>query len=614
VNMSYMNKILWVDLSKRTSCVESLPDELKIHYIGGKGFGIERLTEIFPKGDPFEEQNPLIFGTGPLTGTIAPCMRACVVSKSPLTGTFCDSYFGGHFGQEIKYAGYDVIIVTGRAEEPTYLFIEDDRVEIRKANHLWGKETDAVYHEIKKELGDATIKVSCIGPAGEKKVRFAMIDCDFHRHAGRGGLGAVMGSKNLKAVALKGTHLISVYDPERFAKAVWEANEALKGSEGTRALTQGGTVGACFDFSNSMGFLPVKNFSGGVLKPEIMEKVEIAQHQNKLWLRDNACAGCPIRCAKIGRIREGAYKDTICDNIEYETLGLMAGNLEWMDLGAISFTNWLCDNLGIDTMSVGAVIGFTMEAFERGILTKKDLDGLEPRFGESATTIELIRKIARREGIGDILAEGVQIASERIGKGSDELAVHVKGLESPAWGPRGSSGMGLAYMTGDRGGCHQRAFPIAWESLGQGPQGDKLEPLSQDKKAELVAWEQNLLAAYYSLVSCEFGRTGISTAIYLHLLSGATGLEFNETEFLKVGERIWNRTRLYNNGNGVTRKDDYLPKRFEEPIPDGPHKGHCFTRADQDRLLDEYYKIRGWDSNGVPTSEKLKELGIDKRT
>jgi len=612
LNGGYVGKILHLDLSKG-GAISKRPLDMHMakKFLGGKGFGAKLLYDMLELNtDPYAPNNPLLYCTGPLTATLAPCNRYCIVTKSPLTGLFSDSYAGGDFGQELKYAGYDVVIVTGKAEEPVYIWIDDGEVEVRSADHLWGMDTYEMYDALKKELGDETVKISCIGPAGEKMVRFALVDCHPHRQAGRCGTGAVMGSKNLKAIAVRGSGEVNVADSKAFEEAVKAAFEEIGKSPDSQAYQRGGTP-SFVPFANEQSLFPTRNFQDGSF--EKAENLEDKNQRENLWLRDFGCFACPIHCSKIGMIRRGRFSGTVVDIIEYETTGLLGGNCAVGDVDALAYAALLCDKLGIDTISTGNIIGFAMECYEKGILTKEDTGGLELNFGNWESQIKLIERIACREGIGNTLAEGVMRASKIIGKGAEGIAVHIKGMEAPAWGPRGSPAMGLALATSDRGCDHERAWPLSYEILGCAwPFGGPLDRLTIEGKAAVVKWEQDHLAALYSLVVCEFSRSGISNDTYARLVSAATGWRMDYNELLRYGERIWNLIRLFNIREGISRKDDAsLPKRFKEPLSSGPAKGHRFTDEEFNKMLDDYYSTRGWDAEGKPKKEKLVELELE---
>ena len=604
---AYADTFVTIDLSTGSSSTLAVPDSLKQDFIGGKGFGAKLLAaRLSPGTDPLGPENMLMFMTGPLTGTSAPAMRGCVVTKSPLTHLFLDSYFGGSFAPEIKYAGYDGIIITGRAEKPVYLWIDDEKVEIRDADHLWGLDILETNRRIKAECNDDTIKIANIGPAGENRVLFALIACEFNRQAGRAGAGAVMGSKNLKAVAVRGSRLVRIHDPRRFKKACEKALGELPASPDVQTLKQGGTA-ASVEFASETGLLPCRNYQFGTF--DKAAALGDQGQQKHLWLGTNACMGCPIGCAKIGAIRTGKYKGMVTDIVEYESAALMGSNLGISDIRAVAHLVKLCDLLGLDTMSGGSLISFAMEACQKGLLSPPT--GIDLTFGNVAAAEHLIRVMAfQKSGLGKLLAKGVRAAAEEIGGSAADLALHTKGLETPAWGPRGMSGMGLAYMTADRGGCHQRGFTVPYELAGEW-EGRKIDPLSPEGKAEMVIALQNYSAGTDTLVKCDFGSFGISADTYADLLSAATGTDFSADIFNQVGERIWNLTRQFNLDQGMDPASDTLPRRFvQDPLPDGPAKGHKISEKDMAVMRQAYYTARGWDTTGNPRPDTLKRLGI----
>lgn len=604
----YMEKLLFIDLSNKTVEEKDLSVELKNKFVGGKGFGAKLLYDLVPAGtDPLSPDNVLMFFPGPLTGTLAPAMRGCAVSKSPLTGTFSDSYFGGSFAAEIKYAGYDGIVIQGKSKEPVYIWIDSDNVQIVAASHLWGKDTFETNTAIKEELKDDTVKISCIGPAGENLVRFALLSCEYNRHAGRGGIGAVMGSKNLKAVAIRGKYGVPAKDPKEFMKSCDKAFEEIRENPSTQGFTLEGTIGSV-PFANETNLLPIRNFNAG--QSDKVESLYPDKHKETLWLRDTACLSCPIRCSKVGIIKTGKYAGTVTDIIEYESTALMGSNLELGDVRTISYLVKLCDGLGLDSMSTGSGIAFAMEAYEKGLISE-DMYDMPIEFGNEKVVEKLINDIAyRKNEIGDMLAEGVKRASEKLGPESDAFALHTKGLETPAWGPRTVPGMGLAYMTGDRGGCHQRGFPINYE-IGGTWKDEPVERLGTKNKAEIVVYLQDYLAALDAFVKCDFGQYAITCDTYLEMFKNVTGITYTEEELLQLGERIWNQVKLFNLREGFTRKDDRLPRRFfEQPLPTGEHKGSALNEQEMQQLLDEYYELRGWNEEGIPSDSKLRELEL----
>lgn len=605
---SYMGKLLWIDLTNMSFRVTDIPESLQTDFVGGKGFGARLLHDLTPAGlDPFSSECPLMFMTGPLTATAAPAMRACVVTKSPLTGTFLDSYFGGRFGPEVKYAGYDGIIITGRAESPVYLWINDDTVEFRSAEGIWGKDALTANAAIKKDLNEPEAMAVTVGQGGENRVRFALISCEYNRQAGRGGAGAVMGAKNLKGVAVKGSQLVKVHDLSDFREACRLAHAALSESEVCRTLTYGGTS-TSIPWASEVGVLPYRNYSDQV-DPKADLLGDEGQYKH-LFLGKAACFGCPIRCSQMGAVRTGKYAHFITDIVEYESAALIGSNLDIHDIRAVAHLVKLCDAYGIDSMSAGGVIGFAFEAAQKGVIQAPE--GIRLDFGSVEGAEYLIRSMALQEDeLGRLLSRGVKHASEVLGRGTDGYAMHVKGLESPAWGPRGTPGMGLAYMTADRGGCHQRGFMIGYEVGGDEYKGHPVEAHTVTGKAEILKGEQDYLAGTDALVKCDFGAFGIPLEIYARLLAAATGRSVEAGFLNELGERIWNQTRLFNLREGFRPEDDRLPRRFvEEALPGGPHKGERISEADMAWMRADYYRVRGWDEYGRPTPQTLKRLRL----
>ncbi len=599
-------KILHIDLSKGTSEIKDLDKNDVKMFIGGKGLGAKLLWDLTEKGtDPLGPDNPLMFVNGPLNGLTVPTSgRYCVVTKSPLTGIFNDSHCGGFFGPEIKKAGYDVIMITGKAEKPSYIYVQDNEVKIEDASEIWGKTTFETVAELRNKYDDDSLRMATIGPAGENMVKYAMINIDTYDQkarggqAGRGGAGAVMGSKNIKAIIVQGTGKVEPAEPDAFKEASKEAFQITKDDDFVANRTRYGTP-IWINPMSEYGILPTKNFQHATFADA--EKISGETMREEIVERDVSCYSCPIRCGKHSIVKKGEHAGTELEGPEYELLVLLGSNCMMGDLGAVSKASYLVDELGLDGISTGNVLGWAMECFERGLITKEMMDGLEPRFGEPEPYVELIKKIAKREGIGDLLAEGVKRASAEIGKGSSDFAIHSKGMEFPGYEPRGSPGMGLAYATSDRGACHQRAWTVRAEL-------EMDERFSSDGRAKLVKETQDERAAAYSLVMCDFVPFGVET--FVKLFNAATGFELTEEEYLKAGERIWNLIRMYNIREGITREDDSLPQRMYEPLPDGPTEGNAFTTEMFETMLNEYYKLRGWDMNGVPTAGRLDELDL----
>jgi aldehyde:ferredoxin oxidoreductase len=605
-----MGQFLVADLTGQKAWTVPLPAWLKQDFVGGKGFGAKLLYDLTPAGtDPLRPQNVIMFMTGPLTATEAPSQRACVITKSPLTGIYLDSFFGGRFGPEIKYAGYDGLIITGRAARPAYLWIEDDRVEFRPAKGIWGTDALTANELVKKDLNAPQARVVTIGQAGENLVKFSLISCEYNRQAGRGGAGAVMGSKNLKAVAISGSRLVKIHAVHSFREACAAANEDIRNSEACAALTDSGTSNAV-PWSNSVGTLPYRNYFDQV--DDKADRLGDIAQKKRLFLGKAACLGCPIRCSQMGAVRTGKYVHTITDIVEYESAALMGSNLDIHDVRAVAHLVKLCDTFGMDSMSTGGVIGFAFEAAEKGIIESPGEVKLS--FGSVAGAEYLIHAIAMQDNdLGRLLGQGVQRAAVHLGGKAEDFALHVKGLEVPGWAPRGTPGMGLAYMTADRGACHQRGFMVAFEVGGKPYRGKPVDTYALTQKAEILKEEQDYLSGLDALVKCDFGAFGITPQSYILLFEAATGRTVDPLFFHTLGERIWNQTRLFNLREGLTAVCDRLPKRIvSEPLPGGPHKGRRISEADMAVMLKEYYEVRGWDALGHPTFDKLKSLGLDR--
>ncbi|MBU2510724.1 aldehyde ferredoxin oxidoreductase family protein [bacterium] len=610
MNDGYMGQFLYVDLESQTTQKLNVPGWLKQNYVGGKGFGAKLLNDLTPQGvDPLGPDNLLMFLTGPLCSTTAPAMRTCVVCKSPATNTFLDSYVGGRFGAEIKYAGYDGIIIRGISQEPVYLWIEDERVAFRSAKKIWGSDSLTANELIKQELNSEEPTIATIGQAGENKVLFSMINCEYNRQAGRGGAGAIMGSKKLKGVAIRGTNSVNVNQPKRFLAAVKQATAEISAAGDCQALTVAGTSYSV-PWSSEVGLLPYKNHSSQH-DPNVRKIDDTAQDKH-LFLGKSACLGCPIRCSQMGAVRTGKYAPFVTDIVEYESVAMLGSNLAISNIRDIAYLTKLCDTFGMDSISTGGVIAFAFEAMEKGLIKAPEEVALE--FGSTKGAEYLIRSIALQENeLGKLLGQGVKKASEQLGHNTSDYAVHVKGLEIPGWGVRGAPGMGLAYATADRGACHQRGFVIGYEHGGALYQGKPVSPHGIEQKAEIVAGEQDYLAGLDTLIKCDFGSFGISAQTYIDLLNSATGQKWPVGFIDDLGGRIWNLVRLFNIREGLDRKSDTLPKRLtHQVLEDGPQKGHRIKPEDLERMLNEYYKIRNWNTEGQPTTKCIGLYGLNE--
>lgn len=592
----WTGKLLRVNLTEGTITTEALRKPWAEEYIGARGLGSKYLyEEVDPAVDPLSPENKIIFATGPLTGTLATSGgRYNVVTKGPLTGTIAASNSGGYWGPELKYAGYDMIIIEGKAAEPAYLWIFNDRVELRCAAKLWGKSTHEATDIIVSET-DPEAKVACIGPAGEKLVKFACVINDKHRAAGRTGVGAVMGSKNLKAIAVRGTKGIRVADPKRFMEAAIDARKKLEASPvNSQGLPAYGT-NVLVNIINATGGFPTRNFQESVF--EGAEKISGETLAATYLLRPKACASCTSRCGRVSAVGE-----VTGEGPEYEAVWAYGAQCGIDDLASITKANFLCNELGIDPITMGSTIGCAMELYERGIL-KKERVGMDLYFGNAEAILELTRKTALREGFGDELAEGsYRLASKY---GHPELSMTAKKQEMPAYDPRALQGMGLEYATSNRGGCHVRGYLTSPEVLGI---PEKLDPASVEDKPQWTKTFQDLTAAIDSSGLCLFITFGLGAPEVASQLSAATGINYTTEKIMECGERVWNLERLFNLKAGLSAEDDTLPPRLlHEPIPAGPMKGSVCRLGE---MLPKYYELRGWDKNGVPKEEKLEELKL----
>jgi len=595
----WKGKILRVDLSRGNCSVEDMPPSLGRDYIGGRGAGVRMLfDEIDPGIDPLSPDNKLIFATGPLTGTGVPAGgRFIVVAKSPLTGAIANPCCGGYFGANLKFAGYDFLVLEGKSLEPVYLSVLDDQVEIKPAGHLWGKwatETEnAIREEIKADIDSwekNILSVATIGPAGENRVRFACIMADGGRAAGRSGLGAVMGSKNLKAIAVNGTGEIRLPDPNAFNKAVMDFLQEARDNGELAKRSMWGTW-SLPGRANKSGTQAALNFQSGYFEP-FTKFEDPAYIRDNLRVRDEGCFACPFRCGKRAQIADPAYPGTT-KGPEHETMALLGSNCGIGDLDDIFRANYICNELGMDTITAGATISCAMELFENGDVDKKDI-GYPLNFGDAEMMFRALRDTAVRQGFGDLLAEGGASVAERFGR--PEIFMGVKRQGMPAWHPQGIEVIGLQYATSNVGACHTKATLPFYEG--------RKDP------AHHVAWtkqDQDYIAIVDSGVLCWIIYHGpLWNEKPLLWLQLTTGIDYKEGDLSLIGDRIWNLERLFNLSAGLSGKDDRLPKR----ITDEPRVKDQVVHLS--RMLPEYYKMRGWDEHGIPTKEKLAQLGLAK--
>lgn len=593
----YYGKLLYIDLSSGKIEKRTISEEDLAKFIGGRGLGAKILWDQLKKPgiDPLSPENPLIFMTGPFSGFPVPSSsRTCVVTKSPITSPVHSSYphastltysnMGGFFGPELKFAGYDGVVITGKANSLCYIVINDDKVEIRDAKKFKGMRTDIFDKKILEELKDRRYKTVYIGPAGENFVRYASILHTSARAAGRGGVGCIMGSKNLKAIAVKGTNQPSVAHHKKFLAALEKARLALRNSPSTKYWRDYGTAGYIVK-SSDQGTETVRNFREGTF-PEAY-KIGAEAARRDVWIRDIACMYCPLACKKSGRTK-GKYGGIVHDGPEYETGTMLGSNLLISDMAGLLKIIYNVDDLGLDAISTGAVIGFLMEAYEKGMIDRKFLDGIELKWGSVDATLAIVDKIAYRDGIGDLASKGVKALSQKIGQGSEKFAIHVKGLELAAHNIQANPPRALCYATANRGGCHLN--------------GDSVEA-------------QNFRAMIDSTGVCLFAAMDkVYEEPIISMLSAITGVEYDRAQFLKAGERVFNLEKLFNYCEGFRREDDWLPDRFfEDAFTIGPKKGAVLDRAKFRDMLTQYYKERGWDPETTkPTEAKLKELELDK--
>ncbi len=607
-------KLLRVDLTTGKIRYDVIPEKVLREWIGGRGLGVYlALREIDPKVDPFSPGNKAYVMTGPLTGIngIPSPGRWVSVTKSPLTYTIHDSNSGGSFGPELKFAGFDGISIEGAAEKPVYLWIKDGKAEIRDATHLWGKDvhstTDEIREELRAEVGDEAdkIKVAAIGPAGENLVRFAAIMNDKNRAAGRGGHGAVWGSKKLKAIAVLGHSKPSIVDQGKFRQVVVAMMDKIKKNPTTASgLLKYGTA-VLVNIINEAGILPTRNFQTGYFPEAGKISGETLADTLMDWEKQKTeiCWGCPMGCARYTVVKDSPWSGE-GGGPEYETTWAFGSQQGNSDLKSIAKANFLCNELGLDTISMGNTIGCLMELVEKGKIPKEKLRGLNVKWGSPEAAVELVWRTAYRSGIGDELAEGSYRLAEKYG--APELSMSVRMQELPAYDPRGAQGHGLAYATSNRGGCHVRAYLIAPEILGI---PEKVDRFATKGKAELVKEFQDVTAITDSLVICLFTQLApIWVEDYPDMIESVTGLKYTPDELRKIGERIWNAERAFNVLSfGDGREYDTLPPRLlNEPMPEGSAKGHV-VRLNE--MLDDYYKVRGW-IDGRPTRSKLEELGL----
>ena len=617
----YAGCLLYVDLTKEKIRKEPLPWDLVEKYIGGAGLSSKILYDMIkPKIDPFSPENVLMFSAGPLTGTLFPqASRFVVAGKNPLTGGWGEAHAAGFWGPELKLAGYDGIIFTGKAKRPVYLFIENDEVKILDASKIWGMKTFEAMDKIRDMHNDPQIECVAIGPSGENLCRQACILTRNGRVAARSGLGAVMGSKKLKAIAVRGTKGLDVAKPDIYLETVKVWYNKVLNHPYTEGRIKYGTS-ELVELMNSIGRFPTRNMQQGVF--EHADKIGAEAYHSKYFLRPRADYACIQRCGRFVCVPSGPYKN-IGKGPEYECLSALGSRCDNSDLASIIYIHHLCDEYGMDTIEFGGTVSWAMECYEKGILTEKDTDGLDLSWGNVQSEIELCHRIALRKGnFGDLLAEGSFRAAKKIGRGAEKYVMHSKGQEMASQEPRAQKSMGLTAAVAPRGADHLYAFPVLDEGSVFDKEirqwyGEKFLPeigirLSPKHKGYMVFHNENYSVVIESLGVCKYG-TMVPPALYyediIKAMDVTMGWKITEKELKKIGERIVNINRLFNIREGMSRKDDSLPERFtKEPAPVGLPKGQV---VELDQMLDEYYSWRGWDKKtGKPKKEKLKELGL----
>ncbi len=609
----YTGKVLRVNLTDKTYQEEALPADVAQDFIGGAGFTVKYLNDEVPADcDPLGPENKLIYAPGPFTGTTIPCAsRMAINAKSPATGAMGVATTGGHFPVEMKRAGYDVLIIEGKAAEPTYLYIKNGEVRFRSAKEIWGLPTTDTQLVIKDELHDQNVRISCIGPAGEKLSKMACI-VNERRVAGRKGLGAVMGSKNLKAIALRGDEQMQIADKEKYDAARKRMRDGMKESPILYPEFSRYGTSTTLDLTQALGIYPANNWTAtGIFLPadKIGGYAIESRGQGK-----TACAGCPVGCSQYRLAQDAPYTGLFTEGPEYETLYSFGGVVGVDNPDAIIAADRISDELGLDTMSAGVTIAFAMELFEKGILTLEDTGGLDLHFGNDQAMITLLNMIGERQGLGDILADGTKAAAERIGKGTEKYAMHIKGLELPAYDVRGAKAHGLSLATAFTGADHNKGY--AFQEIFGIPIPYPVDRFAIEGKGKLTMWNQDARTALAdSPTMCVFlmdmAVAGFMFQNTADLMEGTTGLIYTPEEVHQVGERVNNVARVFNTLAGFTRADDDLPERLKtEPIPEGPSKGQLISQADLDFMLDEYYDARGWTREGIPTRAKLEELRL----
>lgn len=617
--------VLHIDLTEEITEITQISDQnLLKKLLGGRGIGTYWFLEnVKTDVDPLSAENPLLFAPGVLTGTVTPCSgRTSIIFKSPATKRFFKTNVGGHFGAQLKFAGYDLLIVQGKAKRPVYISIDNEKVEIRDADELWGLDVRETNRILREQHDEPELQLACIGPAGENGVMYASIQVSIYNAAGRGGGGLVMGNKNLKAVAVKGTKSVEVEKPQEFMEVISRLWEKMAKASGVGPLSDYGTsIGV--ESTNAIGAFPVKNFTQGSI--EGVEKLTGTYLVEGGFLkRKIACYSCPVGCHRFVTIDNGKHRGTYTGGPEYETLSALGGGCLSTDTEGIIKANELCNIYGLDTISTGNSIQWLMECYERGVIGKAETEGLEVRWGDSDIVIQLVEKIARREGIGDLLAKGLERASAEMGKDSYKWAIQARGLEQSRVETRSAYGYALAFAVSSRGPDHLNTECLA--EFGGNPEsvelieritGDKkyAYPHTTEKRAEIVRWHEDIYAASDSLGICAFATTAqywVEEKDLADLFSAATGIDISAEEIMRAGQRIIVLERCFNGSLGYTRDDDVLPYRLmNEEQQDAMHENAVNSAEKLEGMKDEYFKLHQWDiKTGLPETSTLEKLDL----
>ena len=616
--MNIYGKILRVNLTTGEIKKEEIDEKLTRKFLGGLGFAAYYLYKEVPKGaDPLGEENKIFIVPGLLTPYGIPtASKTAMTSKSPLTGAFGRTIVGAPMGVQLKKAGYEMLIIEGKSDKPVILRIEDDNVSIEPAEDLWGKTTRKAQKLLKEKFGKVSTAV--IGPAGENLSKISTIDFE-ERQAARTGIGAVWGSKKLKGIVVKGTKKPTAANHAQLIKLIGKWAKIIKDHPATRDDMNYGSGEFLRWMNLERGTFPTRNWQWGYFQSfyDKAKEGELLGIDPHYWVPKfrsgrNPCPNCTKPCSQVFKLTKYMPGEEI-DGPEYETLYSLGSELEIDDPEAVAYLNLLCDEYGMDTISAGVTIGWAMEAYERGLLTKEDTDGLDLRFGNVETAAETLRRMAYREGnLGKLLADGSKAASEKLGKGSEKFAIHVKGLELPAYDIRGIKGMALAIAVSYRGACHLTAGVYGTELVGRWWKFDGIDRLSAENKGFEVKTHEDLMQVYDAVGLCKFSRHMYTLEGIPELVEAVAGFQISNAELLAIGERIYNVARAFNVREGFSRKDDTLPWRLlHEPIPKGKSAGSYVKPKELEHMLDEYYQARGWSEDGIPTKVKLASLDLE---